>query len=527
MVCISLVAANAYPHKVVAQGECKATLIVCQNTLVAQWADEVRKFAPRLKTVMHYGNSKKYNALTSGAYDVVVTSPHMKLDGAGTLRMHRLIVDESHLIGGSKAGQYGKVLTKHRAQYTWLVSGTPFEHFGEQHEFLGVSRAIWPSYNPQKKWWHQPLPFKQEILPRLKKLMVRHSKSQRIHGEAALSLPDAMSRAELLDMTPAERALYEVAGCIDGCPYWLLSWLKDRDVSTHPTNDIDIRRSACSHEYGSLLQRLRNKYFKHFDQWPAEVQAAWSGLHPTPNAAIDKSDPAYDGGVPGGLRFHELTKAKFLVQQLGELREKDPSVRIIIFTEHGSTQRNLVGLFASQMHGWQIYEFNQSTAPQRRHKIIREFQADHSATYPAACIATYQTAAVGVTLTAASRVYLFEPCTSPATEAQAAGRIHRLGQTKEIHIVRLVFRDSVEHALAQMHEARAKGEMDGGSKDGRAALRAAFRACHVDAAHSLAGPITKRTLVEGPSFAMQNFECSYQQCSRCKCEVLIDRKKAI
>ena len=40
-------------------------------------------------------------------------------------------------------------------------------------------------------------------------------------------------------------------------------------------------------------------------------------------------------------------------------------------------------------------------------------------------VVTYATAAGGITLTAASRVYLMEPALDPAVEMQAAGRIHR------------------------------------------------------------------------------------------------------
>jgi hypothetical protein len=87
--------------------------------------------------------------------------------------------------------------------------------------------------------------------------------------------------------------------------------------------------------------------------------------------------------------------------------------------------------------------------------------------------------------------------------------------------VRLVFRDSVEHALAQMHEARAKGEMDEATTAGRDALRAAFRANHVDAAHSLVGGVTHQDVAEGPYLRMR---CSFQHCSRCEQQVLIDKK---
>jgi superfamily II DNA or RNA helicase len=146
--------------------------------------------------------------------------------------------------------------------------------------------------------------------------------------------------------------------------------------------------------------------------------------------------------------------------------------------------------------------------------------------FPAACIATYATAAVGVTLTAASRVYLFEPCTSPATEAQAAGRIHRLGQTKEIHIVRLAFRRSVEAALVEMHDARQKGHMNDATAEGRQALRAHFRTHGVDAAHAVAGP-TEVTIV--PIDARRPWDGkirnTWQRCARCESKALVDSAK--
>ena len=67
----------------------------CGCAVVAQWADEVRKFAPQLKVVMHYGNSKRYDAVSCGKFDVVISSPHMKLDSSSAFKLHRLIVDVS------------------------------------------------------------------------------------------------------------------------------------------------------------------------------------------------------------------------------------------------------------------------------------------------------------------------------------------------------------------------------------------------------------------------------------------------
>ena len=73
-------------------------------------------------------------------------------------------------------------------------------------------------------------------------------------------------------------------------------------------------------------------------------------------------------------------------------------------------------------------------------------------------IVTYGTAAVGITLTAANKVYLMEPALDPATEAQAAGRIHRLGQTREVLIKRFCFRDTIEEAVCELHSKIKSGE---------------------------------------------------------------------
>mmetsp|Transcript_23393 Transcript_23393/g.58375 ORF Transcript_23393/g.58375 Transcript_23393/m.58375 type:complete len:102 (+) Transcript_23393:3-308(+) len=64
-----------------------------------------------------------------------------------------------------------------------------------------------------------------------------------------------------------------------------------------------------------------------------------------------------------------------------------------------------------------------------------------------------------MTLTGASRVYLMEPSFDPAAEAQAAGRIHRLGQIKDVHIKRFVFRDSLDERICALHDALRSGSV--------------------------------------------------------------------
>ena len=63
-----------------------------------------------------------------------------------------------------------------------------------------------------------------------------------------------------------------------------------------------------------------------------------------------------------------------------------------------------------------------------------------------------KTGNVGITLTAASRVYLFEPALDPAADVQMAGRIqdrHRLGQTQDVLIKRFISSGTIEERIDQ------------------------------------------------------------------------------
>ena len=144
---------------------------------------------------------------------------------------------------------------------------------------------------------------------------------------------------------------------------------------------------------------------------------------------------------------------------------------VVIFTHHNSVLADVSEMLRKELR-MTVYEVSRATDPAKRHSALRSFQAG-AATAAAAAAATaaatttaaprgaaaaskaassssaqgarafcttFATAAVGLTLTAASRVYLLEASLDPAQEAQAAGRIHRLGQTKEVLVRRFYFK---------------------------------------------------------------------------------------
>jgi hypothetical protein len=64
----------------------------------------------------------------------------------------------------------------------------------------------------------------------------------------------------------------------------------------------------------------------------------------------------------------------------------------------------------------------------------------------------FRAGAVGINLTQANRVFIMEPCLNPAIEAQAIGRVYRLGQQRPVKITRLIMENSIETRIREMLE---------------------------------------------------------------------------
>lgn len=101
----------------------------------------------------------------------------------------------------------------------------------------------------------------------------------------------------------------------------------------------------------------------------------------------------------------------------------------------------------------------------RRSVAVKRFQSKENPK-AMALVLTMRTANVGLTLTAASCIYLLEPSMDPAEQDQAFGRIHRLGQTKDVELVQLMTVGTIEEDMnALCKDRRAGGSNLGNAKE--------------------------------------------------------------
>ena len=71
----------------------------------------------------------------------------------------------------------------------------------------------------------------------------------------------------------------------------------------------------------------------------------------------------------------------------------------------------------------------------KREAAIDQFRNDPTITV---FLISLKAGGVGLTLIEANRVYLLDPWWNVAAEEQAIDRVHRLGQKKDVHVIRFV-----------------------------------------------------------------------------------------
>lgn len=141
-------------------------------------------------------------------------------------------------------------------------------------------------------------------------------------------------------------------------------------------------------------------------------------------------------------------KLEYLVNSLKE----HPTEKSLIFTQFTGETNKIQELLA-QTH--QIFRLDGRTDTDKRQSIVDGFK--NTSNQGAVFIIQIKTGGVGLNLQCATRVYITHPAWNPATELQAIARAHRGGQTKVVHVKKLVYTgpESVENEIVELQNAKS------------------------------------------------------------------------
>jgi hypothetical protein len=173
-----------------------------------------------------------------------------------------------------------------------------------------------------------------------------------------------------------------------------------------------------------------------------ELRALPAPHHPVPrDHRLPSLDPAFLGHVLAMTRVLSAKIAALLADMTAHLQE-DPLAKFVVFSQFTDSLDTLASVLADRGHG--CVAISAHTAKAERQRAVSAFSTNPKIRV---ILVTMGTGAAGLTLTAASTVYLLEPTHSPADEAQALNRAHRIGQKRAVRCLILFCKGTVEERM--------------------------------------------------------------------------------
>jgi superfamily II DNA or RNA helicase len=386
-------------------------LIVAPTSVVSNWAAEAARFTPglRVATVTESeakarrpgGTPLDHRAL--GA-DVVVTSYALRRIDAAVYQDREwagLLLDEAQFVK-NRTAKVHRAARLVNAPFKLAITGTPLENsVMELWSLLSISApGLFPYPDSFKELYAIPIERNAdvEMLAQLRR-RVRPLLKRRTKEQVAPELPPKQEQVLSVTLEPRHRKIYDVALARERQK--VLKLLDDLDG-----NRFEILRSL------TLLRQL--------------------SLHPglaedehleVPSAKLDALLEHVDAVAPTGHRtlvFSQFTGLLDLIQA----RLTDAGIEFCRLD--GSTRR--------------------------RAEVIERFKSGDAPVF----LISLKAGGFGLNLTEADYCFLMDPWWNPATELQAIDRTHRIGQTRTVHVYRLIAAHTIEERVLDLQARKAE-----------------------------------------------------------------------
>ena len=385
-------------------------LVVAPTSLMSNWLNEARKFTPELKVLVLHGAGRKQVFAAIPEHDVVLTTyPLIARDHEVLLsrEWHIAVLDEAQTIKNPNAATT-RWLRGIKARHRFCLTGTPMEnHLGELWSIMSFAN---PGFLGEKtvfaRQWRMPIEKRADktraaaLARRVKPFLLRRTKA-----EVATELPPKTEIMERIILEDGQRDLYD-----------------------------SIRLSMSAKVRAAIKQRGLGK--SHIVVLEALLRMRQACCHP----ALLKLDDGVE---------RRAAKLDRLMEMVDELLSEGR--KIIIFSQFTS----MIALIRVQFDAMHVRYSLLTGETKDRKRAIDDFQGGASDVF----LISLKAGGVGLNLTAADTVIVFDPWWNPAVEEQAIDRAHRIGQDKSVFVYRLVAAGTIEEKMDEL-KARKRALAD-------------------------------------------------------------------
>jgi len=389
----------------------RPSLLVVPASLIANWQQEIGRFAPDLEVLVAHPSERPGRELAALAadglagVDLAITTYGQvpRLPWVGDVEWDLLVLDEAQAIKNPSAKQ-ARAVKRLRSRARVALTGTPIENrlsdlwslfdflnpglLGSARAFTRVTRELAAGGD------HHYGPLRALVRP----YILRRLKTDR---QVIADLPDKTEVRAYCPLTRKQAALYQQA-------------VEELERRLRALDGMERRGTILA-----LLLRLK-QICNHPSQW--------------------LGDGAYAPDESG--KFARLAE---LGEELSLRQEK-----ALVFTQFremtGPISQHLGRVFGRAglvLHG--------QTPVKDRMALVERFQTDETVPF---FVLSLRAGGTGLNLTAASQVIHFDRWWNPAVESQATDRAFRIGQRRNVVVHKFVCRGTVEERIDSLIEQK-------------------------------------------------------------------------
>ena len=383
-------------------GEKSPSLVVAPKSVLFNWAGEISRFAPQLTHYVYYGLDRDID--DACRHHLVLTTYGMlrnDIEAFKARRFHYAVLDEGQHIKNMET-LTAKAVMLVDAAHRVALSGTPIENnLGDLYSlFRFLNPSMFGSFDEFVAQYLTPIQRDndKEAMHDLRRKTYPFI-LRRLKKDVLAELPDKIEQVIYVDMGDDQKKLYEERRAF-----------YREAVRSHIAVE-GIRRSQLF-----ILQALSE--LRQLASIP-EVKTDGAIVSPKREALMEQLADAVANG------HKVLVFANFLgvIEHVGADLEREG---IAYLTMTGATHD--------------------------RQRLVQRFQTDPAIRV---FLMTLKTGGIGVNLTAADMVFIFDPWWNVAAETQAMDRAHRIGQDKTVFCYKLIARGSIEEKLLALQEKKS------------------------------------------------------------------------
>jgi len=403
-------------------------LVIVPLSTLSNWVNEFHKWCPSAHVVCFKGTPGQRKEIyrdqvKNGHFNVLLTTYEYIIKDKASLRKivwQYAIVDEGHRMKNS-ASKFAKTLaTQYETRFRLLLTGTPLMNdLGELWSLLNfLLPTVFNSVDTFDQWFNRPFAQfgnsneddqnnltneeRMFIIHRLHELL-RPFMLRRVKSEVLDQLPEKVEKILRCDLSSWQKELYkqiskkavQESGLLGG------SFAQSQPASRGLNNVVMQLRKVCNHPY--LF-------------------------------------------APQGYQINEniiRSSGKFalLDQMLPKL--KAAGHRVLMFTQMTAVMTILEDYF--KYRGYLSLRLDGSTPAEEREKRMYKFNAPDSPYF--IFLLSTRAGGLGLNLTAANTVIIFDSDWNPMMDLQAQDRAHRIGQRSDVSVFRLVTHSPVEEKI--------------------------------------------------------------------------------